>query len=271
MPELPEVETAKAGIQPYLEQQRIQQVVIRQAQLRWQIPDAIQSLVGQTIERVWRRAKYILFETAQGTAIIHLGMSGNLRMVRSEQAAEKHDHWDMMLDNGWMLRYRDPRRFGALLWTTDALDTHPRFIDLGYEPFDAHFTADYLFQRSRKRKVPIKTFIMDAKQVVGVGNIYASESLFMAGINPQRAAGSITRQRYEKLVNAIQTVLRQAIAKGGTTLKDFVQQDGQTGYFQIELQVYGRAGEACRQCGTTIRQITQAQRSTYYCPKCQRY
>lgn len=270
MPELPEVETTKAGIQPHIENQQIQSIVIRQAQLRWAIPTEISALQGQTIRQVHRRGKYILLKSDVGTALIHLGMSGSLRIVNQASTPDKHEHWDMLFSNGQCLRYRDPRRFGALLWTNEAAEQHERLVKLGLEPLSNAFDGNYLYQQSRSRRIPIKNFIMDGHVVVGVGNIYASESLFMAGINPSKQANTLSKKRYQKLAEAIKTVLQSAIQQGGTTLKDFVREDGQQGYFQVHLQVYGRDNEACVTCGTSIKKIQLGQRSSFYCPKCQR-
>jgi formamidopyrimidine-DNA glycosylase len=270
MPELPEVETAKAGIQPYVEGQRVSQLIIRQPRLRWLIPESIQQLENQLIKSVTRKAKYILLETDVGTALIHLGMSGNLRIVNQACEPEKHDHWDMRLANGKILRYRDPRRFGAFLWTNAPIEEHELLIKLGPEPLSDDFNGLHLYERARNRRVTIKEFIMNSHIVVGVGNIYANESLFMAGINPKRQAGKVSLQRYQVLVKSIKTVLTKAIEQGGTTLKDFVREDGQTGYFQVQLQVYGKAGHACPSCQSEIKQVTLGQRSTFYCPVCQK-
>lgn len=270
MPELPEVETAKSGIKPYVENQIISRLIIRQPKLRWAIPDDIQKLEGQVIRSVERKAKYILIETDAGTALIHLGMSGNLRIVSQQIEPEKHDHWDMVLADGKTLRYRDPRRFGALLWTTAPVERHELLVKLGPEPLSDDFDGLLLYEQSRNRRVTVKEFIMNSHIVVGVGNIYANESLFMAGINPKRQAGKISLQRYQILAEAIKKVLTKAIEQGGTTLKDFVREDGQTGYFQIQLQVYGKAGQPCSTCQSEIKQVTLGQRSTFYCAVCQK-
>lgn len=273
MPELPEVETTLRGIQPHISGETIQQINIYQPALRWPVSAEIVRLQGHSIDALDRRAKYLLLKTAAGYAMIHLGMSGSLRICDPDAPLDKHDHVEFVFgnghDSGKALRLRDPRRFGAVLWTADP-QQHSLIKHLGQEPLSNDFTAEYLFALSRGKMSNIKAFIMDAKKVVGVGNIYASESLFMAGINPKTHAGRISLPRYEKLIAAIKEVLANAIAQGGTTLRDFVSADGQTGYFQIQLQVYGRAGKACKQCGGDIRQITQNQRSTFYCPNCQR-
>lgn len=271
MPELPEVETTRRGIAPHVQGRCVHKVIVREWRLRWPVPDAlIAGLNGACIEEVTRRAKYLLLRTARGTALLHLGMSGSLRVLPADTPPRKHDHLDLVLDNGRCLRLTDPRRFGAALWCTDDVHRHALLRDLGPEPLSEDFDADYLCERARGRKAPVKAFIMDAKVVVGVGNIYASESLFLAGIHPQRAAGHISRARMERLVQAIKQVLTEAIAAGGTTLRDFVGSDGRPGYFAQELRVYGRTDEPCPVCGTPIRQITTGQRSTYYCPHCQR-
>jgi len=273
MPELPEVETTCRGISPHITHQQVTKVTIRQAKLRWPVPDELHDLEGATIKRVYRRAKYVLLESKAGTVIIHLGMSGNLRICDEHTQPEKHDHVDICFndseDNGKILRLQDPRRFGCVLWTQN-LSRHKLIRDLGPEPLSDDFTAKILYDLSRSRKVNIKTFIMNAKIVVGVGNIYASESLFMAAINPKTIAGKISLKRYEKLVFAIKTVLSLAIDQGGTTLKDFVNADGQPGYFQQKLSVYGRDRQPCLTCQQPIQKIIQAARSTYYCSRCQK-
>lgn len=270
MPELPEVETTRRGIEPHLLGHRIERVIVRDARLRWPVPPELaQALQGQRIDAVERRAKYLLLRTTAGTAILHLGMSGSLRIVPSVSPAERHDHVDLVLDNGQALRLRDPRRFGALLWTRDDPLRHPLLVNLGPEPLSPAFDGERLYRLSRGRRAPVKTFIMDGHVVVGLGNIYANEALFRARIHPARAAGKIGRERYALLAEAAKSVLNAAIMAGGTTLRDFVREDGQPGYFRIELQVYGHAGEPCPACGTAIRQMIIGQRSTYYCPHCQ--
>jgi len=278
MPELPEVETTCRGILPYIEQQLVAKVIVRQPKLRWAIPPEIHEMEGAIIQSVKRRGKYILLETVLqknkhekqvATAIIHLGMSGSLRVVDVDLPSEKHDHFDIVFDNGKVLRLRDPRRFGAVLWTRNNPLKHKLLRSLGPEPLEKDFNPDYLYQQSRGRSVSIKQFIMNAHIIVGVGNIYACESLFKAGISPKRLAGKTSSTRYQKLVLMIKDVLTQAIEQGGTTLRDFVQVEGNPGYFQQELFVYGRAGQPCRICGSLIKQIKQGQRSTFYCSKCQ--
>ena len=282
MPELPEVETTKAGIAPHIQDQKIRKLDVRQAKLRWPIPADLAGLVkNQTVLAVRRRAKYLLIdigsastatksETLKGTIIIHLGMSGSLRVIEGKvPPPEKHEHFDICLSNKITLRFTDPRRFGACVW--QAADADSNLLDhLGPEPLSDDFNKDYIFSRSRKRTSAIKTFIMDQKIVVGVGNIYASESLFLSGIHPKKAAGKVSKAKYALLTHAIKEVLAKAIADGGTTLKDFVGSDGKPGYFAQQLRVYGRAGEPCITCDTPIKQITQGQRSTFYCPKCQK-
>ena len=270
MPELPEVETTRRGIIPYIDQQVVSEVIVRQPKLRWPIPDEIQQMVAQKIESVQRRGKYLLLETPHGTALIHLGMSGSLRVIDAGAPPDKHDHVDIVMKTGKGIRLHDPRRFGSVLWTTKNPLKHKLIRSLGPEPLSDDFNADYLFAASRGRKVSIKQFIMNGHVVVGVGNIYACESLYMAGISPKRLAGKVSKARYEKFVAEIKTVLANAIEQGGTTLKDFVQAEGKPGYFQQQLNVYGRAGEPCNKCDKAVMQITQGQRSTFYCSQCQR-
>jgi len=270
MPELPEVETSRRGIEPHVVGQAIDAVIIRQRRLRWPVStDVDKFLPGQTITSVDRRAKYLLINTTGGTAMIHLGMSGSVCIIDSDSPAGVHDHFDIVFGDGKSLRYRDPRRFGSLHFSNDVA-RHHLIRNLGPEPLSRDFVADHLWAKSRGRRINVKQFIMNAAIVVGVGNIYASESLFMAGIHPRRAAGRISMQRYEALTLAIKDVLAKAIKAGGTTLRDFYGGDGEAGYFQQSLQVYGRDGEACRFCGTLISAIILGQRSTFYCKKCQR-
>ncbi len=269
MPELPEVETTCKGILPYIDQQTVDRVVIRQEKLRWLVPASIHEVEDSIILAVTRRGKYILLETSIGTVIIHLGMSGSLRVVDVNTPADKHDHLDICFKNNKAIRLHDPRRFGAVLWTKGNPYKHKLLRSLGPEPLSDDFTAKYLYQQSRNRRIIIKQFIMNAHIVVGVGNIYACESLFKAGISPKRLAGKTSLARYKKLVLMIKEVLAQAIEQGGTTLRDFVQAEGKPGYFQQELFVYGRTDEACKRCDTPIKQIKQGQRSTFYCSQCQ--
>ena len=269
MPELPEVETSRRGIEPHIVDTKISRVVIRERRLRWPVAKAVdRNLPGQTVTSVGRRAKYLLINTGKGTAILHLGMSGSVCILDVDTPASIHDHVDIEFDTGLMLRFRDPRRFGSLHWSRQPL-SHRLLKDLGPEPLDDTFDGDYLWQKSRGRTVSIKQFIMNAHIVVGVGNIYASESLFMAGINPRRASGRIAEHRYDALANAIKAVLGEAIKAGGTTLRDFYGGDGEAGYFQQQLEAYGREDEPCRRCNTPITAIVQGQRSTYYCKHCQ--
>ncbi len=268
MPELPEVETTKRGITPWLINQRIEKIIVRQPKLRWPVEDAIQNLAGQLITNIERRAKYILINTANGTAIWHLGMSGSLRLVDSDDQPAKHDHIDWHISNGKTLRYHDPRRFGALLFVEPNKECS-QLSHLGPEPLSDEFNVDYLYKLSRNRTQAIKTFIMNAKIVVGVGNIYANESLYFSGIRPQTAAGKISKVRLQRLVEEIKRVLAAAIEQGGTTLKDFVGGDGKPGYFAQQLTVYGRANKPCVTCQTPLKELRLGQRSTVYCPKCQ--
>lgn len=270
MPELPEVETTRRGIAPHLEGQRVTRVVVRERRLRWPIPEDLDvRLSGQRIQCVERRAKYLLIQAESGTLIGHLGMSGNLRLVPVGTPAAKHEHVDIELESGLALRYTDPRRFGALLWSSDPL-RHELLAKLGPEPLTAAFDGERLFQQSCGRSMAVKPFIMDNAVVVGVGNIYATEALFAAGIDPRREAGSISRARYVKLAEEIKRILAHAIERGGTTLRDFIGGDGQPGYFQQELFAYGRGGDFCKVCGATLREVKLGQRASVYCPRCQR-
>jgi len=271
MPELPEVETSRRGIEPHLLNKKISRITIRQHKLRWPIPQNLPVLAqGKTIRAVSRRAKYIYLVLENGTIIIHLGMSGSLRICTTKTAIEKHDHIDIQVATNKILRLRDPRKFGCVLWAENPVEEHKLIKPLGPEPLQADFTADYLYAKAKTRQCSIKTFIMNSHIVVGVGNIYASESLFRAGINPTRKAGSISLARIQKLVDAIKQTLQAAIIEGGTTLRDFTGISGQPGYFAQKLLVYGKTGEQCPQCNKPIKQINQQQRSTFYCPNCQR-
>ena len=270
MPELPEVETTRRGLAPHVEGRRVTGVVLRRADLRWPIPPEVAALLpGQRIRGIRRRAKYLLLDTAAGSALLHLGMSGNLRVVPPTAPVRAHDHVDIALDSGQLLRFHDPRRFGCLLWQAPG-QTHSLLAGLGPEPLEAGFDGDYLFARSRGRSSAVKTFLMDQAVVVGVGNIYAAEALFMAGISPLRAAGKISRERYAALAAASQQVLQQAIERGGTTLRDFIAPDGARGYFEQELQVYGRAGAPCPRCGRALKHALIGQRASVWCGHCQR-
>ena len=268
MPELPEVETSRRGIEPHLVGNILHYAIVRNSKLRWPVSEKIKTLLDDAILSVKRRAKYLLIELNQGWIIVHLGMSGSVRILPEEQPEEKHDHIDLVFRDGKVLRYTDPRRFGAWLWCED-LATSSVLAHLGPEPLSAQFNAQYLYQQSKNKKIAIKPWLMDNKLVVGVGNIYANEALFSSGIMPDRKANSLTEQECDALVNAIKTVLTRSIEQGGTTLKDFLQSDGKPGYFAQELFVYGRKDKACLICGHTIESIKQGQRSTFFCRHCQ--
>jgi formamidopyrimidine-DNA glycosylase len=271
MPELPEVETTRRGIAPYLVGRVITRVVVRQPRLRWPIPAAVsEGLTGYTVLQVSRRAKYLLLRTEAGTALLHLGMSGSLRIVPAKEPPSRHAHLDLVLDDGRCLRLSDPRRFGCLLWAGPDPMRHPLLAGLGPEPLEPRFSGRYLHDTARGRRVPVKSFLMNGRIVVGVGNIYASESLFLAGIHPARAAGRIGLERYERLASAVREVLTESIEAGGTTLRDFVHSDGNPGYYSTRLRVYERAGKPCERCGKPIRHRTIGQRSSYFCAACQR-
>jgi len=271
MPELPEVETTLRGLAPHLVAQRIADVIVRQPKLRWPVPKNLRGLLqGQTIRSLRRRAKYLLLACDHGTLILHLGMSGSLRILPADTPPEKHDHFDLLLDNGKLMRLRDPRRFGAVLWCDGDVARHPLLQDLGPEPLEEKFDAAHLYRVTRKKTAAIKLVIMDSHAVVGVGNIYANEALFRTGIRPQLAAGKLSKPRCARLVQTIRETLTQAIALGGSSLRDFVNSEGKPGYFQQHYWVYGRAGEPCHACGTPIKHIKQGQRSSFYCPVCQR-
>ncbi|MEQ1545880.1 bifunctional DNA-formamidopyrimidine glycosylase/DNA-(apurinic or apyrimidinic site) lyase [Methyloglobulus sp.] len=271
MPELPEVETTACGIAPHIEGQTVNQVIVRQPQLRWPVPETLnETLAGIRINSVFRRAKYLLFTTDIGTVIVHLGMSGSLRILPKDKSADKHDHIDFLFNNGTVLRYNDPRRFGSVLWTKSPAAEHNLLKDLGPEPLLSEFDGKYLYQQSRNRKSPAKSFIMDSHIVVGVGNIYANEALYMAGIHPARHAGKISLVRYQHLADCIKTVLQDAIQQGGTTLRNFVNEAGNPGYFKQQLRVYGRGGHHCVHCLRLLTQIRIANRSTVFCSHCQK-
>lgn len=271
MPELPEVETTKRGIAPHIVGKTVENVLIRQRQLRWLIPsDFEQNLCLQTIQNVERRAKYLLIHTQDGALIVHLGMSGNLRIVSAGISANLHDHVDIIFDSNTVLRFNDQRRFGALVWATGDILKHPLLRELGVEPLTDDFTPALLFQLSRRKRVPIKTFLMNGKVVVGVGNIYANESLFLSGIAPTRHAGDLSMQDCENLVLQIKMVLARAVEQGGTTLRDFVNAEGKAGYFQQQLHVYGRANQPCSKCLQPLIEIRLANRTTVFCSNCQR-
>lgn len=271
MPELPEVETTRRGIEPWLVGHRIERVVVRDRRLRWPVSrDLPARLRGSTVRAVGRRAKYLLIATDAGTAILHLGMSGSLRVMDAAAPALAHDHVDIVLDSGRCLRFNDPRRFGCLLFTAGNPLHHRLLAGLAVEPLSGEFDGELVWRRARRRRISIKAFIMDSRSVVGVGNIYASEALFRAGIRPGLAAGKVSRKRMDLLVAAIREVLTEAIGVGGTTLRDYVDPSGMPGYFRQRLFVYERTGKPCRKCRTPIRQFVQGQRSTYWCPRCQR-
>ncbi|QCF24707.1 bifunctional DNA-formamidopyrimidine glycosylase/DNA-(apurinic or apyrimidinic site) lyase [Hydrocarboniclastica marina] len=270
MPELPEVETTLRGIRPHLEGRRISQLHVFESRLRWPIPaDLPAQIEAAVVERLERRGKYLLFMTSRGTMIVHLGMSGSLRLEHPHTATRKHDHVQADLTPELCLRFNDPRRFGAWLWTENWRQ-HPLLRNLGPEPLGPDFSGSHLFSASRGRTTAVKNFIMDHHQVVGVGNIYAAEALFLAGIHPARAAGRISRARYDILADSIRTVLGNAIEMGGTTLRDFINTDGNPGYFKQSLRVYGRAGQACLTCASTLKASRLGQRATVYCTRCQR-
>lgn len=270
MPELPEVETTRAGLAPHLIGRRITAVVLRRPDLRWPIPTDLPLLLqGKRIEAVRRRAKYLLIDVAGGSALWHLGMSGALRVLDADVPVRAHDHVDITLDSGKHLRFNDPRRFGCLLWQA-AGDVHPLLRTLGPEPLSDTFDGAYLHRRSSGRQTSVKAFLMDQSVVVGVGNIYAAESLFRAGIDPRRAAGRVSLNRYQRLADAARAILSHAICRGGTTLRDFISPDGAPGYFEQELLVYGRAGMPCRVCGNVLRGALIAQRASVWCAHCQR-
>jgi formamidopyrimidine-DNA glycosylase len=271
VPELPEVETTRRGIEPHLRGRAAAALIVRQRQLRWPVARELgRRLAGQRIGSIGRRGKYLLLEVGDGTLIIHLGMSGSLRVLADDTPPGPHDHIDLVLDNDRRLRFTDPRRFGAWLWTCEPPGQHPLLCGLGPEPLGADFSSDYLYTLSRGRRVAVKNFIMDSHVVAGVGNIYANEALFRAGIHPARAAGRVASARYARLHATIRTVLEDAIKQGGTTLRDFVGGEGRPGYFRQHLQVYGLGGTPCRNCGTPVRETRTGQRSTFYCPACQR-
>lgn len=270
MPELPEVETTRRGLEPYLLGRKVERVIVRQHSLRWPIPEDLESkLVQQPLLGLSRRGKYLLFRYPSGHMIAHLGMSGSMRIVARSEDPGYHDHVDIEFTDAMVLRFNDPRRFGAILWTEGSPEKHKLLDHLGPEPLTDAFNLDYLFQRSRKRKQAIKSFIMDSKVVVGVGNIYANEALFKAGIRPTRAAGAISKARYQRLIEEIKQTLAFAIEQGGTTLRDFVGGDGKPGYFQQQLLVYGRHGQPCKRCCQPLTEVRLGQRSTVYCKACQ--
>lgn len=270
MPELPEVETTRRGIMPHLVNRSVKNVLVRQPMLRWPVsPELGQVLTGQKVLSVDRRGKYLFLKTRAGRMMIHLGMSGSLRILDSDIAPEKHDHVDVIFDGNKMLRFRDPRRFGSVFWLP-AGESHTLLERLGPEPLETDFDTDYIFEKSRKRKLAIKSFLMTSQVVVGVGNIYANEALFMAGIHPEKHAGKVSKKKYGELVKAVKLILAKAIEAGGTTLQDFVHEDGSPGYFEQQLNVYGRGGELCVQCQSILKEIRLGQRTTVFCTRCQR-
>ncbi|AWX14416.1 DNA-formamidopyrimidine glycosylase [Mergibacter septicus] len=268
MPELPEVETAKNGILPYVKGTTIQTLTIRTAKLRHPISPELFDLANQVVLEIQRRAKYLIFKLNNGYILVHLGMSGSLRLVENTASPQKHDHIDMLLDNGKILRYNDPRKFGAWLWVED-LENYPLLTKLGPEPLTEAFSADYLYQVSRKKTTAIKTFLMNNQIVVGVGNIYANESLFLCGIHPTMPAMKLTQSEAKQVVTNIKKVLSEAIKQGGTTLQDFLQPDGRPGYFAQQLLVYGRKAQPCVTCRQLIESMVIGQRNSFYCPQCQ--
>ena len=270
MPELPEVETTRRGLAPHITGRHVGRVVLRRPDLRWPIPAEVQALLpGRRIDGVRRRAKYLLLDTAAGSALIHLGMSGSLRLAPAATPVRAHDHFDLVMEDGRALRFNDPRRFGSLLWQPPG-EVHPLLQPLGPEPLSDDFDGDWLWHRSRGRRAPVKSFLMDQAVVVGVGNIYAAEALFMAGISPLRAAGRVSRARYGDLADAVKAILLAAIERGGTTLRDFLAPDGAPGYFEQELSTYGRGGQPCQRCGAPLRQGLVGQRTSVWCGRCQR-
>lgn len=271
MPELPEVETTRRGLEPHVVGRRIRDVVVRNGALRWPVTRGLtRRLRGEAVLGIRRRGKYLLFDTGKGHLLVHLGMSGRLTMVAEGTPARKHDHVDVRFEGAKSMRLTDPRRFGAVLWLPEPAEKHALLKGLGLEPFDAAFTGEALHRLARGRKVAVKNFLMNSRIVTGVGNIYASEALFRARVNPLTAAGKISLARWTRIAEAIRTTLARAVEKGGTTLRDFASADGAPGYFLAECAVYGREGKPCPRCRTPIRAIRQGQRSTFYCPSCQR-
>lgn len=271
MPELPEVETTRRGIAPALAGGIIRKLIVRDRRLRWPVPaDLEQRLRGVAVQQLSRRAKYLLLETERGTALMHLGMSGSLRIVKATEAPEHHDHFDLVTQSGDIVRFNDPRRFGALLWAGSTPLQHPLLASLGPEPLEPGFSGHHLYASARGRRGAIKQHIMNSQVVAGVGNIYANEALYRAGIHPARSAGRISLARMDRLATAIRSVLEDAIRVGGTTLRDYRGGDGKPGYFRQQLNVYEREGAPCHGCETPIKRRVQGQRATYYCGHCQR-
>ncbi len=270
MPELPEVETTRRGVEPALSGQIPREVVVRCERLRWPVPvPELRAWCGAPIERVGRRGKWLILSSERGHVLIHLGMSGCLRVLPAETPPQKHDHVDLLLSDGRVLRYTDPRRFGAWLFTADDPLCHPRLKNLGPEPLSEAFNARWLMAQCQRSRRAIKAVIMDSRVVVGVGNIYATEALFSAGIHPAQPANTLNARAIERLVSAIRAVLQAAIEQGGTTLQDFTRPDGRPGYFAQALQVYGRAGDPCPRCGAGLEKWVIGQRSSVFCPVCQ--
>jgi len=271
VPELPEVETTRRGLSPHVRGRRIASLKLYERRLRWPVAARLAATVaGQRIRGISRRGKYLLLKVESGTLLVHLGMSGNLRALPASASRLLHDHFDLVLDSGVARRFNDPRRFGSLLYVRGDPLAHPLLAHLAPEPLSRAFDTAYLWKVTRGRRVAVKQLLMNSRLVVGVGNIYASEALFRARIRPRRQARSLTRAEVERLVRAVRAVLRQAIRAGGTTLRDYLRADGSPGYFRQRLYVYERAGRPCRRCGTPVRAIAQGQRSTYYCPSCQK-
>jgi formamidopyrimidine-DNA glycosylase len=271
MPELPEVETTRRGLVPHVVGRRVRGVVVRDPRLRWPVPRNLPAkLRGEEVLAIRRRGKYLLFDCRHGHLLVHLGMSGRIAIVAADSPPRTHDHVDVRLEGGSAMRFTDPRRFGAMLWLASPAEDHALLRGLGLEPFESEFTGEALRRLARGRKVAVKPFLMNGRIVVGVGNIYASEALFEARVHPGRSAGSISAKRWEQVAAAVRGTLERAIAAGGTTLRDFAAADGRPGYFQHEFAVYGREGAPCKRCGSRIRALRQGQRSTFYCPRCQR-
>jgi|TARA_B110000305_G_scaffold230381_1_gene282509 formamidopyrimidine-DNA glycosylase len=271
VPELPEVETTLRGIEPHILNRQITSISVRNPSLRWPVPvnSLKDNLVSNSFLSIRRRGKYLILESLKGFVLIHLGMSGCLRIFDNNSAPEKHDHIDVCFDDNSILRYTDPRRFGSFLWTEEP-ESHVLINKLGPEPLGNEFSGTHLFKKSRKKKMPVKNFIMDSQVVVGVGNIYASEALFLAGIRPKKNAGKVSYDQYESLASEIRNLLNKSIEKGGTTLRDFVGGDNKPGYFKQQLNVYGRSGEECKVCRSILKNLKIGQRGSVYCPKCQK-
>lgn len=271
MPELPEVETTRRGVAPHVESHKVTGVTVYDRRLRWPVPrNLAKRLIGRTVDRVDRRSKYLLFRLGADTLIVHMGMTGSLRVLTEPRPKQAHEHVELEFDNGVVLRYRDPRRFGAMLWSPGSARPHPLLASLGVEPLTSQFTADYFYRATRHRRAAIKLALMDSHLVVGIGNIYANESLFRAGIRPGRAANRLSRPRLARLVDAARETLLRAIAQGGSTLRDYVDSRGEPGRFQLDCYVYGREGQPCRVCAAPIRGVRLGGRASTYCPNCQR-